>query len=163
MIIPDYVKIEYVAKNELFKKQFVLSSFLISLAPLVFLSASYLLLKNMIGPILYFAFVFIAYIVLSILTLNKSYRNYYRYFGHDELAFSDTHLYYNICMNKAGEYVNLDSNVEFVNIKSVNIKRSIGPDKLYIFLKDETYLTFHSIKDIEEVKKKIENKLNKSI
>ena len=62
MIIPDYVKIEYVAKNELFKKQFVLSSFLISLAPLVFLSGSYLLFKNMMKPFIYFAFVFIVYV-----------------------------------------------------------------------------------------------------
>lgn len=161
MIIPDTEKIEFQAKNECLKKDFVLGSFVITLAPLVFLSGCYFLFRNMIGPIVYFAFVIIAYVVLSLLTWRKNYKNYSRYFGHDELAYSDNILYYNICMNKAGVYTNLDSNVNFKDIQSVAIKKKMGPAKLYIFLKDETYLTFHSIKDVEEVKKNIENKLNK--
>ena len=143
------------------KKDFVRGSFVITLAPLVFLSGCYFLFRNMIGPIVYFAFVIIAYVVLSLLTWRKNYKNYTRYFCHDELAYSDNILYYNICMNKAGVYTNLDSNVNFKDIQSVAIKKKMGPAKLYIFLKDETYLTFHSIKDVEEVKKNIENKLNK--
>ena len=162
MIIPDYVKIEYTAKNELHKKDFILESFLISLASLVFLSFSYLLLKKIVNPIVYFILVIIAYVVISLISLNKTYKNYEKYFGHDELAYSSNTLYYNICMNKAGVYTNLDSNVSFEEIKSVEMKKGIGPKKLYVFLKDETYLTFHSIKDIEQVKKFIENKLNKN-
>lgn len=161
MIIPDYVKIEYTAKNELNKKDFILQSFLISIASLIFLSCSYLLLKDFVKPVLYFILVLIAYVIISLITLNKAYKNYEKYFGHDELAFSNDTLYYNICMNKAGTYTNLDSNVFFKDIKTVEIKKGIGPKKLYVFLKDETYLTFHSIKDIEQVKKFIENKLNK--
>ena len=162
MIIPDYVKIEFTAKNELHKKDFIAQSFIISIASLVFLSCCYLLLKSFVNPILYFALVLIAYVIISIITLNKTYKNYEKYFGHDELAYSNNTLYYNICMNKAGVYTNLDSNVLFKDIKCVEIKKGLGPKKLYVFLKDETYLTFHSIKNIEDVKKNIENKLNKN-
>ena len=49
MIIPDYVKIEFTAKNELHKKDFIAQSFIISIASLVFLSCCYLLLKSFVN------------------------------------------------------------------------------------------------------------------
>ena len=161
MIIPDNVSIEFKSSNIINKKDFILKGFLISLAPLIFMCACYLFLKKFMGPVFYFIIVFIFYIVISFMTCNKLFKEYKKYFSGDELALSNNTLYYNICMNKAGVYTFLDSSVLLKDVNNVLIKKGIGPDRLYVFLKDETYLTFHCLKDIEIVKKNIENKLNK--
>lgn len=161
MIIPDNVNIEFKSNNYISKKDFLVKGFLISLAPLIFMSTCYLFLKKFMGPVFYFILVFVFYVILSFLTRNKLYNEYKKYFSGDELALSKDTLYYNICMNKAGVYTYLDSNVLYKDIVNVSIKKGIGPDRLYVFLKDDSYLTFHCLKDIEFVKKNIENKLNK--
>jgi len=150
MIIPDTEEIIYVAKNELKKTKFYIQSFIISIIPAGFLSCLYILLQSL-NIYAYFAFVFLIYVCCSIVSANQTYKNYERYFGSDELAISKTHIYYNICMNVKGEYQNFDSNKTLNSIKDVYIKSGWNPKALVITFRDETHITIHSLKNIDEV------------
>ena len=152
MIIPDNEIIIYKASNELHKAIFFKQSFIISLVPCGFIACLYVFLRSL-NPIGYFIFVFVFYILLSIVTGNKMYKEYNRFFGNDEIAFSSTKVYYNVCMNDNGNNINIDGSKFLSEIKEVYIRKGWNPPSLVICFSDGSHIAVHSLKNIEEVMK----------
>ena len=137
-----------------------MQGFILSLIPLSLVSSAYIIFKS-IPPVVYFSIALSLYVALSFISGNSSYKNYLRYFGNDELALSDTKIYYNICMNISGNYTNLDSNRDLKDIKEIYIMGGWNPKKLVIYFNDDSHIAIHSLKDMEEVKENIEALINK--
>lgn len=152
MIIPDNEIIIYKASNELKKPIFFKQSFIISLIPCGFIACLYVFLRAL-NPIGYFIFVLVFYILLAIVTGNKQYKDYNRFFGTDEIAFSSNKVYYNVCMNFDGRNVNEDGSRYLSEIKEVYIRKGWNPQTLVIYFSDGSHIAVHALKDIEEVMK----------
>lgn len=150
MIIPDNEIIIYRGTNCVNKGCFYMQGFIISLVPSGFIASLYLLL-NAFNAIYYFIFVFIFYILLSLFTSNRTYKEYVRFFGNDEVAFSNTKIYFNICMNVNGNNQNIDSNRYLNEISEVYIKKFWNPSRLVVVFNDGSHITIHSLANIEKV------------
>lgn len=150
MIIPDTEEIIYRGSNELKKNKFFMQGFVVSLMPLSLISSTYIFLRA-INIFVFFGIVLAGYIILSILTANRTYKYYKQYYGSDEIAISKSKIYYNVCMNINGTNINFDSNKELKEIKEIYIRNVWNPKSLIIDFNDGTHLAIHSLKDIDSV------------
>ena len=150
MIIPDNETVVYKTYNELKKATFYKQGLIISLIPCGFIASCYVFLKAL-NPIFYFIFVALFYTVLSVYTIKKLYKDYLKFYGSDELAFSNTKIYFNVCMNKSGTNINVDGNRYINEINDVYIKGGWNPKRLIICFSDGEYIAIHSLKNINEV------------
>ena len=150
MIIPDNEIIVYRASNELKKSTFFKQGFIISLVPCGFIACLYIFLRSL-NTIGYFIFVFVFYIVLSLVTSNKLYKDYLRFFGTDEVAFSATKIYYNVCMNNNGNNINVDDSKYLSEISEAYVRSGWNPKSLVVCFKDGSHIAIHSLKNIDEV------------
>lgn len=150
MIIPDNETIVYKTYNELKKITFYKQGFIISLIPCGFIASCYVFLRAL-NPIFYFIFVFVFYIILSLYTRKKLYNDYLKFYGSDELAFSNNKIYFNVCMNENGTNVNVDGNKYISEISDAYIKGGWNPKKLVINFADDSHIAIHSLKNIDEV------------
>lgn len=156
MIIPDTEEILFKNQNELKKGCFYKQGFIISLVPFGLICTLYIFMQ-FISPFVYFPIMLVIYIIVSLVTSKSMYKNYNRYFGSDELAYSKTTLYYNICMNINGRYTNYDDHRDINDISEIYIRKGWNPSSLVIYFKDGDHIAIHSLKDIEDVKKRLSN------
>ena len=150
MIIPENENILFKAYNEIKKSKFYMQAAIISLIPCSFIASLYFLFKAF-NVYAYFAFVLVFYLLLVLITASKLYKDYTRFYGSDEMAISNTKIYFNVCMNKGGNNVNVDSNRYLSEIKNAYIVSLWNPKRLKIEFNDDTYIVIHCVKDIEDV------------
>lgn len=150
MIIPDNEIIVYKTSNELKKPIFYRQSFIISLVPCGFIACLYVFLRAL-NPIGYFTFVFVFYIILAIVSANQLYKGYNRFFGTDEIAFSKTKVYFNVCMNLSGRNTNVDGSRYLSEINDVYVRKGWNPKTLVIYFSDGSHIAVHSLKSVVEV------------
>lgn len=94
----------------------------------------------------------IVYLFFVIYQTNASYKNYSKFFGQDEIVITEERVYYNVCMNKKGNYINYDSYVLIKDINFVQIKKGLYPQRVSISFNDyNEYINIHCLDNAKEI------------
>lgn len=142
------------------KKNFILLSMITSLHVIALGALVALFARNFVRPIVVFIITIVMYFLYVIFQNKKTYKDYNRFFGRDEIVITDERVYYNICMNKAGEYKNFDDFMLIKDITFLEIKKGLYPKRLKIYYgENNEYIIVHSLANAQEVKNYLQDKI----
>ncbi|MBQ7275729.1 MAG: hypothetical protein IJS58_00630 [Bacilli bacterium] len=118
--------------NKCKKKDFYLLNMITSLHIFALASIVFLFIYKYVNVYIVYGVALFVYIIFVLFQTKKTYLDYQKFFGFDEIVITEDRVYYNICMNKKGNYLNFDSYIDISEIKDLNIKKGLYPQRLNI-------------------------------
>lgn len=139
-------------RNECKKSSFILLTLISTLHVYVLASIVYLFAYKVVRGWIIYLIATIMYVLFNVYQLKKTYENYSKFFGHDEIVITKEKVYYNVCMNKNGEYINFDTFVFIKDINFLDIKKGLYPKRLTIMFNDKNdYVNIHCLANATEI------------
>lgn len=146
--------------NRCKKKDFFLLSMITSLHVVALGALVSIFAKNYVRPVVVLIITVVMYLLYVLFQNKKTYKDYNRFFGRDEIVITDERVYYNVCMNKVGEYKNFDSFMLIGDITFLEIKKGLYPKRLKIYYgENNEYIIVHSLANALEIKNYLQDKI----
>ena len=135
MTILESEKIVLKGTNKSKKKDFYLLNMITSLHIFALASLVFLFVYKYVNVFIVYGVALFVYVLFVIFQTKKTFAEYVKFFGFDEVVITEDKLYYNICMNKKGNLINFDSFIYIDDIKSIKIKKGLYPQRLNVVFK----------------------------
>jgi len=151
MTLLEHEEIILKAEHQCEKKSFYLLNLITCLHVYALASIIYIFCYKVIQLWVFYLIATIIYLLYVFFQTNKNYEHYKKFFGNDELIVTKDKVYYNVCMNLKGNYVNRDENVLISEITDLEIKKGFYPIRLKIYFNQgQDYVVVHCLKNANE-------------
>lgn len=152
MTLLDSEVVKLRGRNRCKKSSFILLSMLTSLHVFVLAIIIAFIARYYVPWFVIMIIASIMYLFFVLYQTNASYKNYSKFFGGDEIVITENRVYYNICMNKKGNYINYDSYILIKDINFIQIKKGLYPQRLSIIFNEcNEYINIHCLDNAKEI------------
>lgn len=160
MTLLEHEEVLLRGKNKCERKEFIPLSLLSNAFLIIVPTLSALLLKRYIRPWIIYIISITIYIIEVIVHTRKTYQNYNKFFGNDEIVITKDKVYYNVCyIEEDGDYANRDSSIDIKDLEAVIVKKGMYPKRISLIFKNKDnspnepneHIIVHCLDNAEEI------------